>query len=42
MEAKNRVSFYAGKQVDIFAGKGNDVLTKTSNVIDNQSGVLTI
>jgi F-type H+-transporting ATPase subunit gamma len=40
-EAKNRVAFYAGKQVDIFAigKKGNDVLTKTVNVIDNQSGV---
>jgi F-type H+-transporting ATPase subunit gamma len=40
-EAKNRVAFYAGKQVDIFAigKKGNDVLTKTFNVIDNQSGV---
>ncbi|MDG2431878.1 ATP synthase F1 subunit gamma [Flavobacterium sp.] len=40
-EAKNRVSFYAGKQVDIFAigKKGNDILTKTSKVIENQSGV---
>jgi F-type H+-transporting ATPase subunit gamma len=40
-EAKNRVSFYAGKQVDIFAigKKGNDILTKTAKVIDNQSGV---
>ena len=40
-EAKNRVSFYAGKQVDIFAigKKGNDILTKTSVVIENQSGV---
>ena len=40
-EAKNRVSFYAGKQVDIFAigKKGNDVLTKTSVIIENQSGV---
>ncbi|MBU0942549.1 MAG: ATP synthase F1 subunit gamma [Bacteroidetes bacterium] len=40
-EAKNRVSFYAGKQVDIFAigKKGNDILTKTATVIDNQSGV---
>lgn len=40
-EAKNRVDFYAGKQVDIFAigKKGNDVLSKTSSVIANQSSV---
>jgi F-type H+-transporting ATPase subunit gamma len=33
--------FYAGKQVDVFAigKKGNDVLVKTSVVIDNQSAV---
>ena len=40
-EAKNRAAFYAGKQVDIFAigKKGNDVLSKTNTVVDNQSGV---
>ncbi|MFV5694211.1 ATP synthase F1 subunit gamma [Flavobacterium sp. LB3P122] len=39
--AKNRVEFYAGKQVDIFAigKKGNDVLSKTLSVVDNQSAV---
>ena len=39
--AKNRSEYYAGKQVDIFAigKKGNDVLVKTSAVIDNQSAV---
>jgi F-type H+-transporting ATPase subunit gamma len=32
--------FYAGKQVDVLIGKkGNDVLVKTSVVIDNQSAV---
>ncbi len=38
-EAKNRSDFYAGKQVDIFAigKKGNDVLSKTHTVIENQS-----
>jgi F-type H+-transporting ATPase subunit gamma len=40
-EAKNRSEYYAGKQVDIFAigKKGNDILCKTSRVIDNQSSV---
>jgi F-type H+-transporting ATPase subunit gamma len=40
-EAKNRSEFYAGKQVDIFAigKKGNDVLSKTLSVVDNQSTV---
>ena len=40
-EAKNRVAFYEGKQVDIFAigKKGNDVLSKTLPVVDNQSTV---
>ncbi|MCV9929728.1 ATP synthase F1 subunit gamma [Flavobacterium sp. LS1R49] len=40
-EAKARSEFYAGKQVDIFAigKKGNDVLSKTHSVIDNQSAV---
>jgi F-type H+-transporting ATPase subunit gamma len=39
--SKNRSGFYAEKQVDIFAigKKGNDVLVKTSTVIDNQSAV---
>ncbi|TDE55139.1 ATP synthase F1 subunit gamma [Flavobacterium sp. GT3P67] len=40
-EAKNRAEFYAGKQVDIFAigKKGNDVLSKTLSVVDNQSAI---
>ncbi|PZX95260.1 ATP synthase F1 subunit gamma [Flavobacterium aquariorum] len=40
-EAKNRSEYYAGKQVDIFAigKKGNDILSKTLNVIDNQSAI---
>ena len=40
-EAKNRAEFYAGKQVDIFAigKKGNDALSKTLSVVDNQSAV---
>lgn len=40
-EAKNRSEYYAGKQVDIFAigKKGNDILSKTLNVIDNQSSI---
>jgi F-type H+-transporting ATPase subunit gamma len=40
-EAKSRAEFYAGKQVDIFAigKKGNDVLSKTLSVVDNQSSV---
>jgi F-type H+-transporting ATPase subunit gamma len=39
--SKSRSGFYAGKQVDVFAigKKGNDVLVKTSVVIDNQSAV---
>jgi len=40
-EAKSRSEVYAGKQVDIFAigKKGNDVLSKTLSVVDNQSTV---
>ena len=40
-EVKNRADFYAGKQVDVFAigKKGNDILTKTLSVVDNQSHV---
>ena len=40
-EVKNRSEFYAGKNVSVFAigKKGNDVLTKTLPVVDNQSGV---
>jgi F-type H+-transporting ATPase subunit gamma len=40
-EAKNRAEFYAGKQVDVFAigKKGNDVLSKTLSVVDNQSAI---
>jgi F-type H+-transporting ATPase subunit gamma len=40
-EVKNRADFYAGKQVDVFAigKKGNDVLSKTLAVVDNQSAV---
>jgi len=40
-EVKNRTAFYAGKQVDVFAigKKGNDVLSKTNTVIENQSSV---
>jgi F-type H+-transporting ATPase subunit gamma len=40
-EAKSRSEYYAGKQVDIFAigKKGNDILSKTSKVIDNQSSI---
>jgi F-type H+-transporting ATPase subunit gamma len=40
-ETKNRADFYAGKQVDVFAigKKGNDILTKTLKVVDNQSSV---
>jgi F-type H+-transporting ATPase subunit gamma len=39
--SKSRSGFYAGKQVDVFAigKKGNDVLVKTSVVIENQSAV---
>jgi F-type H+-transporting ATPase subunit gamma len=40
-EVKNRIDHYAGKQVDVFAigKKGNDVLSKTSKVVSNQSSV---
>ena len=40
-EVKNRADYYAGKQVDVFAigKKGNDILTKTLSVVDNQSHV---
>jgi F-type H+-transporting ATPase subunit gamma len=40
-EVKNRSDYYAGKQVDVFAigKKGNDILSKTLTVIDNQSAV---
>ncbi len=40
-EVKNRADYYAGKQVDVFAigKKGNDILTKTLTVVDNQSQV---
>ena len=40
-EVKNRADYYAGKQVDVFAigKKGNDILTKTLTVVDNQSNV---
>ena len=40
-EVKNRVAYYAGKQVDVFAigKKGNDVLTKTCTIVSNQSSV---
>jgi F-type H+-transporting ATPase subunit gamma len=40
-EIKSRSEFYAGKQVAVFAigKKGNDVLSKTLSVVDNQSAV---
>ena len=40
-ETKSRSEYYAGKQVDVFAigKKGNDILSKTLTVIDNQSSV---
>ena len=40
-EVKNRADYYKGKQVDVFAigKKGNDVLSKTLSVVDNQSAV---
>jgi F-type H+-transporting ATPase subunit gamma len=40
-EAKSRSEYYAGKQVDIFAigKKGNDILSKTLKVVDNQSTI---
>lgn len=40
-EVKTRSEYYAGKQVDVFAigKKGNDILSKTLKVVDNQSAV---
>jgi F-type H+-transporting ATPase subunit gamma len=40
-EVKSRAAFYNGKQVDVFAigKKGNDVLSKTLSVINNESSV---
>ena len=40
-EVKSRAEFYSGKQVDVFAigKKGNDILSKTLTVVDNQSQV---
>ncbi len=40
-EVKNRADYYKGKHVDVFAigKKGNDVLSKTLSVIENQSSV---
>jgi F-type H+-transporting ATPase subunit gamma len=40
-EAKSRSEYYAGKQDDIFAigKKGNDILSKTLTVVDNQSSI---
>ncbi len=40
-EVKSRADFYKGKQVDVFAigKKGNDVLTKTLSVVNNESSV---
>ncbi len=40
-EVKKRIEFYARKQVDVFAigKKGNDVLSKTASVVENQSSV---
>jgi F-type H+-transporting ATPase subunit gamma len=40
-EVKIRSEYYAGKQVDVFAigKKGNDILSKTLSVVDNQSAV---
>ena len=40
-ELKIRSEYYAGKQVDVFAigKKGNDILSKTLSVVDNQSHV---
>ena len=40
-EVKSRSGYYEGKQVDVFAigKKGNDILTKTHAVVDNQSAV---
>ena len=40
-EVKNRSAFYEGKQVDVFAigKKGNDALSKTLSVVENQSAI---
>ena len=40
-EVKNRAGVYSGKQVDVFAigKKGNDILTKTLPVVENQSAI---
>ncbi len=40
-EAKTRSEYYVGKQVDIFAigKKGNDILSKSLTVVDNQSAI---
>ncbi len=40
-EVKSRAVFYGGKQVDVFAigKKGNDVLSKTLSVVNNESSV---
>ena len=40
-EVKTRSEFYAGKQVDVFAigKKGNDILSKSFSVVDNQSAI---
>jgi F-type H+-transporting ATPase subunit gamma len=40
-EVKSRADFYKGKQVDVFAigKKGNDVLSKTLLVVNNESSV---
>lgn len=40
-EVKNRSEYYLGKQVDVFAigKKGNDILSKSFSVVDNQSAV---
>jgi F-type H+-transporting ATPase subunit gamma len=40
-EVKLRAEFYAGIQVDVFAigKKGNDILSKTLSVVDNQSPI---
>ncbi|WP_298145120.1 ATP synthase F1 subunit gamma [Flavobacterium sp.] len=40
-EVKNRIDFYSGKQVAVFAigKKGNDVLSKNSSVVANKSQV---
>jgi F-type H+-transporting ATPase subunit gamma len=40
-EVKSRALFYEGKQVDVFAigKKGNDALSKTATIIENQSSI---